>query len=114
MRAISSITVVKVTHSAVWSLMAAAVFYILYSGITGKIGALTYASISLIIVEVLVLSVNGWACPLTHVAQRIKPDWRDGDDIFLPTWLAIRNKTIFGTLFVIGILLVVVRLLIPR
>jgi hypothetical protein len=114
MRPVPSITVVKVAHSAIWSVMAAAVFYTLYSGITGRIGAWTYASIGLIIIETLVLSVNGWACPLTHVAQEVKPDWKDGDDIFLPTWLATRNKTIFGTLFAIGFLLVIARFLLSR
>ncbi len=114
MRAMPSITVVKAAHSAIWTVMAAAVFYILYSGITGRIGAWTYASIGLIVVEVLVLSVNGWACPLTHVAQRVKPDWQDGDDIFLPTCLSTRNKTIFGTLFTIGTLLVIARLVLYR
>jgi hypothetical protein len=44
------------------------------------------------------------------VAQEIKPDWQDGDDIYLPVWVAVHNKTIFGTLFVVGLLLVVWRL----
>ena len=114
MRDISSIARVRIVHSAIWAVMAVAVFYVLYSGITGRIGVWTYASIGLILFETLVLALNGWACPLTHVAQRVKPDWKDGDDIFLPVWLAKRNKAIFGSLFVLGVLLVIARALAPH
>jgi hypothetical protein len=50
--------------------------------------------------------------PLTDLAGRYTEDRRDNFDIYLPLWLARRNKTIFGTLFAIGELLVLGRWLI--
>lgn len=107
-----SITTVKAAHSIIWVVMAAAVFYILYSGVTGVINEITYASLGLIIIEMIVLGLNKGACPLTNVAKNVKPDWKDGDDIFLPTWLAVHNKAVFGTLFAIGVALVIYRLIV--
>jgi hypothetical protein len=59
----------------------------------------------LVFVEVAVLAVNGGRCPLTAVAARYTDDRRDNFDIYLPLWLARYNKLIFGTLFVVGLLL---------
>jgi hypothetical protein len=91
--------------------MATAVFYILYCGIFGIFNIYLYFAIGLIIVEIIVLLFNRWTCPLTNLAKNIKPDWHDGDDIFLPKWVAINNKTIFGVLLVTGVLLLILRIL---
>ena len=56
--------------------------------------------IAIVLVEVLVLVVNRWRCPLTDVAARYTTDRRDNFDIFLPLLLARHNKLIFGSLFV--------------
>lgn len=56
------------------------------------------------LVEVAVLALNAWRCPLTGVAARYTDDRRDNFDIYLPLWLARYNKHIFGSLFVGGIL----------
>lgn len=110
MRFQPSLASIKVVHSAVWVLMVASILYVLYSGFSGSITILTYLAIGMVGAEIFVLSLNGWACPLTHMAQRVSPDWKDGDDIFLPVWLATRNKAIFSTLFAIGLILVVMRI----
>jgi len=39
---------------------------------------------------------------LTDLASRYTPARTDNFDIYLPLWLARRNKTIFGTLFAVG------------
>jgi hypothetical protein len=49
-----------------------------------------------------VLAVNRGRCPLTDLAGRYTDERPDNFDIYLPLWLARRNKMIFGTLFVIG------------
>jgi len=56
-----------------------------------------------VFVEVLVLVFNRMRCPLTGVAARYTDDRRDNFDIYLPEWVARHNKTIFGTLYVAGI-----------
>lgn len=65
--------------------------------------ALVFAGI--VFVEVLVLAVNGWKCPLTPIAERYTADRRANFDIYLPEWLARYNKQIFGGLYVVGLLI---------
>lgn len=62
-----------------------------------------------VMLEVLVLLVNRWRCPLTGVAARYTDDRRDNFDIYLPVWLARHNKLIFGSLFVLGVSFTLVR-----
>jgi hypothetical protein len=56
-----------------------------------------------------VLAVNRWRCPLTPIAARYTEDRRANFDIYLPEWLARYNKEIFGTLYLAGVVLLVVR-----
>lgn len=60
-------------------------------------------SIGVVLVEVLVLVLNGWQCPLTSFAAGYTDDRRGNFDIYLPEWLARHNRLIFGTLYVAGI-----------
>jgi hypothetical protein len=50
--------------------------------------------------------LNNVSCPLTSAAARNTSDWRASFDIYLPEWLALDNKTIFGSLCVAVLLLV--------
>lgn len=61
------------------------------------------ALVSFVLLEILILAVNNWRCPLTGVAARHTQDRRDNFDIFLPLWLARYNKQVFGSLFVAGL-----------
>ena len=63
----------------------------------------------IVLVELLVLVLNGWQCPLTNVAARHTADRRANFDIYLPAWLARHNKTIFGSLLVAGEVIVLLR-----
>jgi hypothetical protein len=51
---------------------------------------------------------------LTDLAGRYTEERRDNFDIYLPLWLARRNKAIFGMLFIVGELFVLGRWLICR
>jgi hypothetical protein len=65
--------------------------------------------IGIVTVEVGVIVVNRWRCPLTAVAARYTDDRRPNFDIYLPAWLARYNKEIFGPLFGVGVALTIVR-----
>jgi hypothetical protein len=65
--------------------------------------------IVIVFVEVLVILLNNWRCPLTAVAARFTDDRRDNFDIYLPVWLARHNKLIFGSLFLAGVLFTIGR-----
>ena len=98
---------IKCIHTAIWLVMASATFYILYAGITKTYNVLLFVSLFLITIETIILLINKWTCPLTPLARKHTSDTNDNFDIYLPNWLAKYNKMIFGSLFIIGLFLLV-------
>lgn len=98
---LSSLRTIKVVHTVVWSILAACIIAIpafawaeMYRHVLWLTG--------IVVVEIFVLALNRWQCPLTMVAAQYTDDRRDNFDIYLPEWLARHNKLIFGSLFVVG------------
>ena len=60
----------------------------------------------LVVLECIVLAVNGGRCPLSDLAARFTDSHADNFDIYLPNWLAQYNKVIFGVVFIAGELVV--------
>ncbi len=99
---------IKLLHTAIWLVLGSTVLYVLYSGITGHITGYSWWAVAAIVVEGLVLLLFKGSCPLTVMARRYSASAKHNFDIFLPEWLAHYNKLIFTTLFVIGLLLMLV------
>ncbi len=95
---------VKLVHSLAWVFFASCTIGISVASLAGRTG-LALILIAVVAVEVVILAVNEWRCPLTAVAARYTEDRRPNFDIYLPQWLAQYNKEIFGSLLVIGLLL---------
>ncbi|HXI91050.1 MAG TPA: hypothetical protein VNO24_13620 [Blastocatellia bacterium] len=104
----NALRAVKLVHTAVWAFFASCILAIPVLAWRANYG---YASllIGIVFVEVLVLVLNDWRCPLTPAAARYTDDRRDNFDIYLPESLARHNKFIFGVLYVAGILFTLVR-----
>jgi hypothetical protein len=107
-RAVSSLRLIRILHTVVWAFFAGCIVAIPVLGWRGELRTAAVL-IAIVAVEVLVLAVNRWRCPLTPLAARFTNDRRDNFDIYLPEWLARHNKTVFGTLYVAGILLTISR-----
>ena len=89
---------VKVIHTLAWAFFAGCIVAIPIASWAGQhllAGVLVLA----VLVEVIVLAVNEWSCPLTAVAARYTEDRESNFDIYLPVWLARYNKHIFGPLY---------------
>jgi hypothetical protein len=99
---------IKLLHTAVWAVMAAAILALPWLGWWRKF-RWAFALTLLIIGECVVLAVNGGRCPLTDVAASYTSDRACNFDIYLPLWLACYNKQIFGFLFLVGEFVVVWR-----
>jgi hypothetical protein len=99
---------IKLLHTAVWLFFAGSIAAIPLAGARCQF-RWAAALIGLVLVECAVLAVNRGRCPLTDLAARYTEERTDNFDIYLPLWLARRNKTIFGTLFVVGTLFVLGR-----
>lgn len=100
---------IKLLHTFIWTFFVIVIFYVLFSGITGKINTYTWVGIALVIGEGLVLLIFKMFCPLTILARKYSDSNKDNFDIFLPNWLAKNNKLIFTTLYLIGLVLVLAR-----
>ena len=94
---------IKTLHTIVWAFFVISIAAIPVSAAVGRFDRVL-AGAGIVSVEVLVLAFNRMRCPLTAVAARYTEDRRANFDIYLPEWLARRNKEIFGTLFVLGLL----------
>jgi hypothetical protein len=108
-----ALRLIKLLHTAVWLLFVLCIVAIPILGYAGRFQQAAWL-IGIVMVEMLVLAINGMRCPLTDVAARYTDDRRDNFDIYLPLWLARHNKTIFGILYVCGALFALARWLINR
>lgn len=103
-----SLRAVKVVHTVAWAFFAGCILVIPVFAWQGRFGVAAVL-IAFVLVEVIILAVNRWRCPLTGVAARYTDDRADNFDIYLPLWLARYNKEIFGSLFVVGLLFTLAR-----
>ena len=105
----SQLLTIKLLHTLIWAVLASATLLVFYAGVFNHINVYTWISIGMVIVEGIILMLFRWSCPLTVVARKYSDSTQDNFDIFLPNWLAKHNKTIFTTLFLVGLVLVLFR-----
>jgi hypothetical protein len=79
---------IKTIHTAIWASVEAAVAYLIFSGITKRTNRLVTASAGVVVAETAIYAVNGFTCPLTHLAESTGADSGSVTDIYLPRWLA--------------------------
>lgn len=99
---------IKLLHTGIWFFFAGCIVAIPFTGALRQFRSAAVLT-GLVLVECALLAVNRGRCPLTDLAGRFTEQRSDNFDIYLPLWLARRNKTIFGTLFVLGELFVFAR-----
>jgi hypothetical protein len=102
---------IKIIHTLIWVFFVSVILYIVYCGIYNHITFYTWIAILLVVIEGLVLLIFKYYCPLTLIARKYSGSQKDNFDIFLPEWLAKYNKQIFTTLYLVGVILVLVRCL---
>ena len=97
-----SLRAIKIAHTAVWAFFASCIVAIPIAAAARRF-EIAAALIAIVLIECLVVLFNRWRCPLTDIAEHFTEDRRDNFDIYLPEWLARHNKTIFGTLYLAGV-----------
>jgi len=100
---------IKLTHTIIWCIFVVAILYVCYAGVFNKVNNIVWYCIGAVVIEGIVLLVNKWKYPLTSIAYKYTNNHSVGFDIYLPAWLAKHNKAVFTSLFVIGLLLVIWR-----
>jgi hypothetical protein len=59
----------------------------------------------LLVMEIIVILVNSWRCPLTNIARRYTNEDAANFDIYLPRIIAKYNKEIFSIILFLILLL---------
>src|SRR5512147_779247 len=99
---------VKVVHTLIWAFFAGCIVAIPVYAWQGDLQT-AWILIAIVMIEVVVILLNRWRCPLTNVAARYTEERRDNFDIYLPLWLARHNKTIFGSLYAAALIFTLAR-----
>ena len=100
------LTTVRAVHTAIYLVMAAASFVVLYAGVTGAHGRWLWWAAGLVTIEIVVFTANGFRCPLTALAVK-NGAARDGvADTFLAERMTRHTFQFFGPLIVVAFVLV--------
>ena len=102
---------VRLLHTAVWVILVGIIVAIPVAAWHERFGLFALLT-AVVLIEVVVLAMNGLRCPLTDVAARYTDDRSANFDIYLPLTIARYNKQIFGSLFLSGVLFGVLRALV--
>lgn len=103
----------KLVHTLIFLIETAAIFYILWCAFSGHEDSWLGVAIFLVLAETAIFLLNGARCPITLMTRRLG-DHSGHDliaDIFLPAWLIPRVPYICGTLAVVGMLVLLIRML---
>jgi hypothetical protein len=108
MSSASILITIKVAHTVVWALMVACIVAMPLAALRRRFDWVLRLTL-VIVVECVVLAFNGMRCPLTDLAARyVSPPAIStlpaNFDIYLPNWIALHNKEIFGILFAANLL----------
>ena len=98
----TALIAVKVAHTVAWAFFVGCILAIPVVSWRGDHETTAWL-IGIVMLEVAVLLINGWRCPLTSLAARFTDERHDNFDIYLPLWLARHNKLIFGMVFCAGL-----------
>ncbi len=100
---------IKLLHTVIWAVMASAILLLPFTALADRLDLAAGITL-LILAECAVLALNKGRCPLTDWAAPYTDNRAANFDIYLPEWLARRNKTIFGAMFLAGEIVVLWRL----
>lgn len=103
------LTLIRALHTAIYLVMAAATFALVYAGLTGSQGPWLWGALALLVVESVVYLGNGMRCPLTALAVRYGAEKGYVFDTFLPERATQYTFNFFGTVMVVGLGLLMLR-----
>jgi hypothetical protein len=103
-----TLTLLKILHTAIWTLMTTANFAGFYLSLVGRFDWWFYSCVALLSAEIMVIVVNRWHCPLTDVMAKYTTERKANFDIYLPEWLARNNVKIFSVLIILEIMIVLI------
>lgn len=103
------LAIVRTAHTAIYIVMAASTFVLVFAGITGHAGWWLWLSLGLLAVESAVFAGNGFKCPLTSLAASYGATTGHVFDTFLPERWTRYTFRFFGSLMALSLLLLAAR-----
>lgn len=103
------LALIRWIHTAIYIVMAASTFVLLHAGLTGASGPWLWVALVLLAIETVVFVGNGMKCPLSAVAVRYGASSGRVFDTFLPERATRYTFRFFGTVMVVGLLLLAAR-----
>jgi hypothetical protein len=100
---------IRLVHTVIYVIMAISTFVLLHAGLTGARGPLLWIALVLLAIESVVYVGNGFACPLTAMAVRYGAEKGWAFDTWLPEAATRHTFRFFGTVMVIGLVLLGLR-----
>jgi len=98
---------VKSVHIVIFLFNSLCAFYVLYCGIFRKRGFFLKIAIAAILIEGIILFFSDWVCPLTTLAIELGDEKGYVADIIFPDWFLPYVFPFFGSVFALGILLLI-------
>ncbi len=111
MEAKQKLILIKLLHTIIWLFYVIVILYTFYAAITDRIDIYFLIAVCLVILEGIILLLNGWRCPLTRIGEKYSRNVSVGFDIYIPKWIAKHNKNIFTILFSLSIIIAMYRIL---
>jgi polyferredoxin len=94
--------IIKLAHTVIWAFFASCIVAIPFAAWLKEF-RIAFTLAAIVLVEVFVLLIYRWNCPLTAIAARYTDNRNPNFDIYLPKWLAQHNKLVFGSLYIVGV-----------
>ncbi len=92
---------IKAAHTLVWFFFVLCILAIPMMSWRGDDG-MAALFVVIVAVEVVILALNNWRCPMSPLAARFTDSKAPNFDIYLPSLLARYNKQIFGLIYAAG------------
>jgi hypothetical protein len=103
------LTLIRSLHTTIYLVMVAAIAVVWHAALTGRFGPALWTALALLAVESAVFLGNGRRCPLTALAVRYGAEKGYAFDTFLPERATRYTFRVFGTLMVLGLVLLALR-----
>lgn len=98
-------------HSLLFFLICGCTIYVFLAALFDQITLLTWLAFGVVVIELAILLLYDWHCPLTLFAEQNGAESGSVADLFLPKFLADHLFKLFGFTFIITLILLTWRLL---
>jgi hypothetical protein len=106
-----SIRFIKSVHTIIFVPLSGLLFVLAYEVVADRITNFTWIAVATFLAEGVVLATNNGRCPLTKYAERLGSTHGQITDFFFPKWFADNVFRVYGGLFAVSLVFLVIRLL---